>query len=147
MALQPNQTVYTEYMEAFVEGMVPNSEKNNIISRSVENEEGIGFGIAVIRGTEDKQILPAEEGGSFLGVTVRDSTQFADIYPQFETAAVITKGTIVVKAGVAVDAGDPVSVLEADGTWGKAAADSITVAGAVWDTSAGAGELAVIRLG
>lgn len=146
--MDPLQTTYSENMPAYVEGMVANSEKSNIISRVVEEAAGIGFGKAVMRGTADNQAKAAEAGAKFLGFSVRDTTQLQDSYPDKADMQVLTMGVIVVTASEAVAAGDPVYWADADGALGKTSGAGLNqIAGAVWDSSAGVGELAKVRLG
>jgi len=147
--MDPLQTSYPDSLAAFVEGMVANSEKNNIISRVVESAAGIGFGKVAIQGTADNQIAVSAANGVYRGITVLDTTQLQDSYPQYATAAVMTKGVIVVQASVAVDAGDPVYFIPATGVLtnvSNSGANTL-IAGAMWDSSTSGAGLAKLRLG
>lgn len=143
------QDTYNAEHAPFIEGMIANSEKSNIVSRVVETAAGIGFGKVAVRGTADNQIKVSEASGKVLGITVLDTTQLQDSYPQYATAAVMTRGVIVVTADGAVNAGDDVTVTEATGALGTkaVAAGIVAVPNAVWDSSAADGALAKIRLG
>jgi len=140
------QSTYADNITNAVLGALANLESANLISRTVEHVDGIGFGIAVMQGTEDKEVL-VSDGSAFLGVAVRtqsieDGT--ADKWAQLDTARIITKGVIWVANSGGVSAGDPVVGLAA-GALGTGS--SPLVEGARWDTTAADGELAQLRLG
>ena len=90
------------------------------------------------------------DGGTPLGISVRERSVDANNpngFKQYDTIRVITKGPIFADAPVAVTAGDPVYVLDADGTFHNAAAAGRTLyPGAVWDTTTTGAGLAVIAL-
>lgn len=145
MALTPFQTDYNSAMAPGYAGMVANMEKSNIVSRSVEDEDGLGFGVVALRGENDMGVTGAGGDGAFLGISVADTTQLQDSYPQYATAAIITKGVVWVNAGAAVNAGDAV-YFAGDGT--LSSTDTGTeIPGASWDSSTTAAGLAKIRLG
>ena len=146
--MEPLQTSYTSELDAYIEGMKANSEHSNHISRVVENAAGIGFGKVAMQGTADSQIVPSKAGGIFRGITILDTTQLQDSYPQYGMAAVMTWGVIVVRVATAVKAGDDVTYTAATGALGTAAvaAGVVAIPNAVWDTSASAGGLAKLRL-
>lgn len=104
------QTTYADRISNGFAGQVADLGLSNVISREVEGEAGIGFGLAVIRGTTARQVKLGA-GGSFAGITVRDVTLDArrlDKYAEKDTAAVLNQGVIWVTAAVAVVFGDPV---------------------------------------
>lgn len=118
-----------------------------LISRNVEDEDGIGFGVAVSQGEGDKGVVAG--GDAFVGITLLDRSAAGegDTFRQGDSARVMTKGDIWVEAAGAVDAGDGVAV-NAAGEFSSAGEDDTAIPGARWDTSATeAGQLAVIRLG
>ena len=141
------QTSYSETHAPYVEGMIANSEKSNIVSRVVETAAGIGFGKVAVRGTADNQIKVAEADAAYLGITVRDTTQLQDSYLQYGTAAVMTKGVIVVQASVAVAQGDAVHFVPATGVLTNVATGNTAIPGATWDSSTSGAGLAKLRLG
>lgn len=141
------QTTYNETMAAFVEGMIPDMRTPGAdVSRNVETAAGIGFGKAVGQGTADRQIKAISTGEAtvFTGVTVRDTTQLQDSYPQYETARVRTKGPVVVAVSVAVSAGDTAYVIPASGLFTKTASGNTKIG--TFETSAEANGLAVLTL-
>jgi len=144
------QTTYSENIRTGVAGHIPDMTQADIISRTVEASAGLGFGIGVVQGTLDKAVRAIASSGDvaadFVGVTVLDRSVAAgtDKYAQYDSAAILKKGPILVVASVAVVAGDAVA-LTAAGAWAKVAGtDGIVVPNARWDTSAGIGEIAQI---
>ncbi|MFX3669791.1 MULTISPECIES: structural cement protein Gp24 [Xanthomonas] len=147
MALQTN---YPDVQPAYTLGMLATMIGATIISRTVEDVAGLGFGRAVAQGAADKGIVAF--GGAntkFVGITLMDrSATGTDLYPQRASARVVTKGgDPVVVASVAVAAGDPV-YLTAAGAFTNVATNNTAITGARWDTSTtAAAQLAVVRLG
>ena len=147
--MPPIQTTYDEKLDQGRAGQLANAELCNLISRTIEGAAGVGFGICVERGTHDKGCT-VFDGGTPLGISVRERSVDANNpngFKQYDTIRVITKGPIFADAPVAVTAGDPVYVLDADGTFHNAAAAGRTLyPGAVWDTTTTGAGLAVIAL-
>ncbi len=148
MAIQTN---YAETQPAGVAGAQATMIPATMISRNVEDEAAIGFGVAVAQGAEDKGCKAFGTGDTaVLGITIVDrSAKGADGFGTGDSARIMTKGDVWVTASVAVDAGDPVWVVPATGAFAKTNASSaVQIAGARWDTSTTAGDqLAVVRLG
>lgn len=144
------QTSYPLNQAAAYEGMVANSEPRVVVTRIVEGAAGIGFGKVAVRGTADNQIKPAAAAEVFLGITIADPGQVgdtADMYPQYEAAAVMTKGVVWVIASVAVAAGDPVYYVPATGVLTNVATDNEQILNGVWDSSTSdSNALAKLRL-
>lgn len=139
------QTTYSENMAAFVEGMIPDMRTpGQDVSRNVETADGIGFGKVAVQGTADRQILVSEASKTFIGVTVLDTTQLQESYPQYSTARVRTKGPVVVTVGAAVSAGDSAYFVPATGVFNKTASGNTLIG--TFETSAANGELAVLNL-
>lgn len=143
-------TVQSTYLDnipgAYAGAIVDQQGLLNLISRTVETEAGIGFGLAVMQGLEDDGVVIGD-GTEFLGVTVRDqSVDPADpnLFAHLSNARIMTKGVVWVVNTGGVSAGDPVS-LAAAGALGTGG--SIEVAGARWDSTATTGNLARLRLG
>lgn len=155
------QTNYPDTQPVAVAGAQATMVPATIISRSVETA-AIGFGKAVAQGTADKGCHAFGSGDTaVLGITLLDrsasglsvtngqvSGQTADTFGVGESARIITKGDVWVVAAVNVTAGQPVYVRPSNGDFQPTNANSaVQIAGARWDTSATAGNLAVVRLG
>lgn len=139
--------IYKQEMDAGVAGAVATTENKDIVSRTVEVVDGIGFGLAVVQGTKDKGVRLATTGDTkILGVTVLDRTAgdlVNDKFPQYESARVMIKGTIWVEVTEAVAAGDDVAV---DLTTAKFNKAGVKIANARYETSAAIGGLAQIHI-
>ncbi|WP_454686844.1 DUF2190 family protein [Agrobacterium leguminum] len=141
------QTTYAATHARWVEGMIPNMEPNDIVTRIAEDVEGIGFGKVCVQGTLDNQVVDSEATAKFAGIAVLDTTRPTGKYEQYDNVAVIKKGVIVVQASEAVAVGDPVYYTPATGVLSKTATSNTLIAGAQWDTSTSGAGLAVLRLG
>lgn len=141
------QTNYTATHARWVEGMIPNMEPNDIVTRIAEDVEGIGFGKVCVQGTADNQVVDSEATVKFAGIAVLDPTRPTGKYEQYDNVAVIKKGVIVVQASEAVAVGDPVYYTPATGVLSKTSTSNTLIAGAQWDTSTSGAALAVLRLG
>ena len=134
-------------------GLIYAQAPSDIISRSVETTAGIGFGVAVKRGTNpDKQVVIATSA-NFLGITIRSLEQEggeagAIRWDVKETAGIMRVGYIWAVCptgcvpGNAVNYADGTGVLDS----GAAGVGETQLNGATWETTAIAGELAVIRI-
>ena len=149
----PAQTTYTTKLATAYEGMVYAQSPHDIVSRAVETAAGIEFGHIVSRGTDpDNQVVAG--GAAALGVTVRfldkegAANSGAIRLEETETAAVLRSGSIYVVCPAGCAPGDPVKYTTATGVIdaGAAAAGETALAAASWETSAAAGELAVLRV-
>lgn len=135
-------------MDKGVAGAIANTENSNIISRTVEDADGIAFGLAVAQGVNDKGCRVATTGDTkFVGVTALDRTA-TDLtgdgkFVQYESARIMEEGVIWVEVTEDVAAGDDAAVDLATGKFNKAGA---AMAGARFDTSAASGGLAQLRL-
>lgn len=146
------QTTYSDSMAAAFVGMISNTEPNVLISRLVETEGGIGFGVPVIQGTADNEVDEvAASTDAVIGITVRDQSTTDDTFAEGESALLMRKGvmwvTVTDAGGVA--AGDDVWVKVADGTFSNADAGSdgsLKLAGCRWESSAANGALAKLRV-
>ncbi len=144
--MPPVQTTYAATHAAALEGMVANSEPSVIVSRTVEDAEGLGFGKVAVLGDTDNSVTDAEATKNFEGIAVLDPTQPADTYAQYSTAAIMKKGIIWVQASVAVAKGDPVYFVPATGVLTNVSTSNTLIANASWDSSTGAAGLAKLRL-
>jgi hypothetical protein len=147
----PAQTSYSINQRVALAGLIYALGDSDIVSRSVETEAGIGFGVAVGRGTDkaDQIVLGTS---SFVGITVRsldrEGTSDAILYKETETAGVMRNGYVWVTCPAGCNPGDAVKYTTATGVLdaGAAGAGEIQLDGAKWETAAAAGELAVIRI-
>lgn len=143
------QNTYSENMVAGKVGAIVNTEHHSAVSRTVE-DASLAFGVPVARGLNDDGCKAWVAGDAFFGVSVRERSLDAnspDAFPQYESARVMKSGVIWVQASLAVSAGDPVYVVNADGAWHNAADAARTVIpGAEWDSSTTAAGLAKVRL-
>ena len=143
------QTNYTDRMDAGVAGAIVNTEPNVLISRSVEKAEGLGFGVPVAQGANDKGCTDTNGKTAVLGVTAIDrgvGGTTVDTFTQGESARIMTKGVIWVVAGEAVAAGDSVYVTASTGAFKKTATGNVAIPNARFDTSAANGGLVQVRL-
>lgn len=146
------QTSYALKQSVAYAGMIFALGEKSICSRSVETAAGIGFGVAVSRGT-DKERQVVVGGTDFIGITVRDlhkegSANGAIKWNENETAAVMRSGEIWCVCPTGCNPGDAVNYVNTTGVLdsGAAVAGETQLDGAYWDSTASAGELAVIRI-
>lgn len=148
------QTSYARNIPKAYAGLIYALAPHDNISRDVEGAAGIEFGVAVSRGTDkDRQALPGGATG-FLGITYRDlgregaANTGAIKYSEKETAGIMRNGYIWAVCPTGCNPGDPVNYVDATGILdsGAAVAGETLINRATWETTAAAGELAVIRL-
>lgn len=158
------QTTYPDTQPVAVAGARATMLPANLISRNVETA-AVPFGRAVKQGTADKGCALFGSGDTVVlgiaildrgasGLTVADGQVTAateNAYGVGESAAILPLGGIGdvwAVCATGCSAGDGVWVRPSNGAWQDSNANSaVQLTGARWDTSAGAGELAVIRLG
>lgn len=148
------QLTYEQNQPVAYAGLIFAQNPKEVISRSVETAAGVGFGVIVSRGTDaDNQCLL---GGTtdILGVTVRALDREADDaagaieYAQEETAAIMRDGYIWAVCPTGCVPGDAVNFVEATGVLDSGAPAGTGETGlddCYWDSTAAAGELAVLR--
>lgn len=141
------QTTYAATHARWVEGMVLNMEPNVIVTRVVEDAEGLSFGKVAVCGDSDNTVTDSEATKKFEGIAVLDTTQPTGKYEQYANAAVMKKGVIVASASVAVAKGDPVYYVPATGVLTNVSTSNTLIANAQWDTSTSGAGLAALRLG
>lgn len=136
------QSVYLDQPAGAYAGLVANGETANIISRTVVDAAGIGFGKGAYRsGDTGVTGTPAAGVGNFLGFTVAHEALpllaggTADTYPQYETAAIISNGAIWVTAGEDITLGAQVYVTGAGAIVDTVGANTIAT-GWFFDTTA-----------
>lgn len=143
------QTTYAERITALTLGQIADQEPHTIISRTVADAAGIGFGKVVCQGATDNAVIaPAGGAAAFRGVTVRDQARDPnnpDLFAQYEEAAVMTKGVVVVTTSVAVSAGDAAYYVDATGVITNVSTANVAM-NAIFDADAGIGALVPLRL-
>lgn len=145
----PVQTTYDRYAQPAQNGMLASAINFSADTRIVETAAGIGFGLAVSQGADDRGCILG--GTAFVGLTradptiARSETLTVDEYPQYDNAGILIMGDLWVFAYSDVDANTAVYYNSTTGRLG--ASGGTLIEGAVWKTSAASGELAVVRLG
>lgn len=147
------QTSYSIKQPKAYAGLIYAQAPHDIVSRLVETVAGIGFGVAVSRGTDKERQIVAG-GTDFLGITIRSldkegaANTGAIQWNETESAGVIRDGYIWAVCPAGCNPGDAVKYTNATGVLdaGAAAAGETQLDGATWETVATAGELAVIRI-
>ena len=147
------QTSYTRNLRVALAGLVYAQAPHDIISRAIETVAGAAFGLAVSRGT-DKDEQAVIGGSDFLGFTVRalDTEGAANTgaikYNESESAAILRLGYIWAVCPTGCVPGDLVNYVIATGAVdsGAAVAGEQLIDDAQWDSSASAGQLAIIRI-
>lgn len=135
MATQVN---YAETMRPGLPGQIVDMIVKTLVSRDVEDAAGIGFGVPAFQGQNDKGIKNSGTAAEFVGITVRDRSvsRMENGFARYDSARVMTQGSVWVLAPAAVAAGDPVVL------------GGVTIPGARWDTSTtAADQVAQVRLG
>jgi hypothetical protein len=146
------QTSYDSAMDVAVAGL-RFSNYGLVTSRIAEGD--ITFGLAVKRGTDADSQVAVGAGAGFIGValhTISKEAAISDATIKIED----TEGVDVMRSGVCwaspsneVDAGDAVSIVTATGVLKGGAGDvgDTEISNAYWDSSCGAGELALLVVG
>lgn len=140
---------YATTLRPGVEGALANEEPVDLISRTVEDAAGIGFGKAVVQGTLDNGCKILAAGGKCLGVTVRQRnvSPYAlngNGFAKYDSARIMVQGVIWVVVSAPVVAGDPATF---DNTTGKFSnTGGVAVLNARFDTAAAADGIAQLRL-
>lgn len=111
------QDTYNETPAKGFPGMIANGELRNSISRTVEDAAGLAFGAPAFRGAGDNGCTATAAADTFLvwaiahhGVQPLPGGVAADIYPQYDSAGLITQGAIYVNVTGAVADGDDLTV-------------------------------------
>lgn len=146
----PNvQSTYSENLRKAIPGQKGTMVPATLISRTVENAEGVGFGKAVSRAVNDNGCKAFTTGDTaILGITILDRSANATGFAQYDSARIMTKGDVWVTVAQAVNDGDPVYVRPSNGDFQKDNTNSaVLLAGAVYDTTAGIAGLALVRMG
>lgn len=145
------QTTYATQMQPGVEGQIATMlDDDDVETRICEDAAGIPFGRAVSEGANARG---GTIGGAtkFIGLTVRSVTeipmegQTSDQYQQNTNMSVMIEGDMWVRVVAAVDHGSPATYSSTTGQLNPAAA-GVAIVGSRYLTTAGAGELALLRL-
>lgn len=134
----------------FAPGLIPDQRPASVVSKTVETDAGIGFGLAVSQGAgEEGVVLTATGATNFVGITVIDQGAYTptgnDTIPDNNKIAVLQSGPVVVRASVAVVAGEKAYAVTADGLFTNVSTGNIDIDG-IFETSAAQNGLAVVRL-
>lgn len=153
------QTSYSETIGAARAGQIANEEPVVLISRTVADADGIGFGVVVMEAATDGSkdgmctaTLTSLDAYTFLGITVRERSvrpETPNKFAQYESARIMRKGVIWVEVAGAVSAGEDVTVTLATGVLGSTAvgAGIVAIPNARWESSTSGAGLAKLRLG
>lgn len=142
---------YRTSMRPGIAGALATMIPATLISRHVEDEAGINFGLAVFQGANERGITATPKADDFVGFTVRDNGVIGigttgDGFRQNDDARVATHGALWVNASVAVSARQPVYATAAKALTNVAGDDNVLLPGWQWDTTTtGANQLAQIR--
>src|SRR4051812_48240493 len=145
------QTTYATAMQPGSEGQVATQlNDDNAETRVNETVAGIAFGRAVSEGANARGCVL---GGAtkFIGISVKSTTeiplagQTVDMYQYRFNVGVMLAGDIWVRAVAAATHGAPATYSSTTGQIQPASA-GVAIPGSRWMTSAGAGELGLLRL-
>ncbi len=148
------QTTYPIYRRKGLEGQLYDQSSADIVSKVIETVAGVSFGRVVSRGTDPSR--QADLGGTaFLGIALRDlakegAANTGAIQWNFsEVAAVLREGYVWVAVPSGCTAGDAAKYNTSTGIIdsGAAGAGEAGIGAASFETTASAGELAVLRIG
>lgn len=128
------QTSYLERQPKYVAGMVASMRSWDGLTRSCETVAGIGFGLAVGRGSADHGCILGGALGLFRGVSMKDVTLMgsqSDKYAQYQNVGIFTEGEIVVQVTGTPGPGDPVHYNASTGVFASSGGSG-PVIGARW---------------
>jgi hypothetical protein len=128
------QTNYLERQAKAVAGMRGSMRAWDAITRSCETAAGIGFGLAVGRGSDDHGCVLGGALGLFRGASVKDVTLMgsqADKYAQYQNVGIQTEGEIWVQVTGTPGPGDPVHYNASTGVFASSGGSG-PVVGARW---------------
>lgn len=137
------QSSYSRYMSAGSPGVAATMHGWDVDTKQAEGN--IAFGLAVSKGDADDGVV--QGGALYVGLSVRDITVVhttPDRYEEGDNVGVATRGDWWVRVEDDVDAQTAVKYNTSTGQLGSSG--GTTISGAVWKTSAAAGEMAVVRL-
>jgi len=141
MTLNDFQGGYADKSPVGYPGMIATTNARDAFTHTIETSAA-GFGLAMGQGAADRGAVLG--GAAFIGLTIADKSRDSEAYGIGETASLLRKGTMVVTASTAVNAGDAVTY-DANGALGAGLAN--TIPGARFESTAQAGSLVRIYLG
>ena len=148
------QTSYSIQQRVAVAGLLYEGyTARDIVSKAVEGAD-IPFGFVVGRGTGSEQVSLGV-GAGFMGISVRslerEGAQGSGIvaFTETSTVPVLRQGYIWANCVAGCTQGDAVKFTDATGALssGAPAAGETAISGASWESTAAAGELAILRIG
>ena len=153
----PVQTDYSATHVVGYEGSVVDNSLNNIGTKIAEDSD-IGQGIAVVRGAGDNgATIATATGGEFVGITTSTTAGEADgsdnfLYLEDSAVNVLDTGKIYGFCEDGCSPGDAVFFIHTGANQGKFRTDLDTdkadeIVGATFESTATAGNIAVIKLG
>jgi hypothetical protein len=161
----PVQTTYSKYQRAGQVGMPASTTSWDADTYIADDPAGagIGFGLAVSRGTASERActLGQLSGGDFIGITMADNTlanlsaSFTDKYADTENVGVLVRGDIFVVPATNVTAGGSVYYNSSTGQLGDSGiSNAVQITNARWMSSYPAtdpggepSQIAIVRLG
>lgn len=145
------QTTYKTQMDLPRPGSIHGSDYKTDTA-ICETAAGIGFGLAVSQGSDDRGVVLGGALAGFRGVSVRDVAVGVppvggtfDVYRQYGNMSILTRGFIYVTPAVAVAKGDPVHYNTSTGVFTNTGGIG-PITGARWATTSDGSEPAQIEL-
>lgn len=148
------QTSYSIKQPVAYAGQIYALAPRDIMSLSVETVAGIGFGVAVARGTDKEKQCVLAGSADYVGVTIRslDNEGVANTgaikYDQYDTAGIMRYGYVWAVCPAGCNPGDLVKYTDGTGVLdaGAAGVGETQIDDAKWQTVTAAGEIGLIRL-
>jgi hypothetical protein len=142
--------IYRENMIAYAVGRRANMEEWNAITRTLEGETPLGFGVPAIAGTGAHTCAPLTAAAqNVLGITEASLTlpRPGDQYVQYDNVAICESGVIGVLLGANVTKGAQARYDVTNKVWTGAAASAtvLTIPGAQFDEAGSSGAVGIIR--
>lgn len=141
------QTRYSAYMQPALEGDIATTlNDDNCETRTCETSAGIAFARAVSEGSNARGCVLG--GSNFIGISISDKTlvnAYGDLYCPGNNVAIFLKGDVWVRPVAAVTHGVIASYDAVTGQFNPASG-GIELYGSRYVTSAGAGQVALLRL-
>lgn len=144
------QTTYLDNMAGGYEGQVIEADGGeNIVSRTIEDAAGIGFGKVAVIGADARGVKAPTAGGTFVGLTVRTQAikDGEDKHAQYDNVSLLRRGVLLVKVGEAVAAGDTAYWTGTGAIMKTSASNNTFPMGAIFESAAANGGLARLRIG
>lgn len=146
------QTTYPSTIRPAVVGMKVDMIPATMISRTVEAVAGLAFGKAASQGVADEGCKPFGAGdtaATYVGFAVRERSLIAEgnAFARYDSARLMTKGSIWVIAAQDVVAGSPLYLRPSNGDLQKDNTNSsVLIPNGRFDSTGVAGTLVKLRL-